>query len=194
MDLYLHRANCFEQLERAHTYGWGVEIDVRSHLGRLFLHHDAIEAADLSSIVPLAKYLEKAEDWGVPVILDMKESNLAPLVRLELFQSGRTKNDAGVFDGLVATDLMVFDQLQYEDLGIRTLTRMSCYEQPKGHKSYGFWHDYSHLGACHIIGENIFLVSSELHGVELTEDYITAMNAYNYVGVCTDYPNRWMHR
>lgn len=191
MKLFLHRANTHERLTKCLENGWGAEVDVRTHMGDPYLSHDPIKSAD--GLVDLTELVWYAEH-GVEIILDFKESGIIdpflPWVQARP-------------ESWLATDLIVPDQIYAEARGLRTLARNSVHASTEGWcvreriegTFHGQWMDYVQdlLAVKEPLeaSKNVYLVSSELHGWRLENQFIEAARTYGFAGVCTDYPLRY---
>lgn len=176
----------------AYQNGWGVEVDIRTHLGEMFLSHDPIES-DLHQTVSFNHFLDFAMSWSNTTVLDFKESGL-------IHRVDRAPH-------IVCTDLIVPDQLTAKELGIRTLSRRSKYEDINvgQYQLYGpakrwnlpeeYWIDYVYssedLHKYESVAKQSYVVSSELHGCYLTLEFIKAVYTMGFLGVCTDHPERY---
>lgn len=181
MILYLHRANEQAQIKKAIRFGWGIEIDVRSCLGNLYLAHDPIlrphDHLDLEVV------LDQVRKHKIPTILDIKETGIVHWL-----------DGHGLSDLVYATDLIYPDQRRVSG-AIRTLSRHSPFESIT--RGEGFWLDYvfepvEKEKEAPINDPSItVLVSPELHGQSLTDEYVAWVKEAGFMGVCTDFPERY---
>lgn len=179
--VFWHRANDPDTIGKAAKGGFGIEVDVRSIEGVLFLNHDPIY------VCPDWSFQHLLAGFPGEIILDIKETGILGLVIASL-------SDIDIpLDRCYAADLIVPDMLVAERHGLRTLARKSRYESIQG-PFYGEWIDY--VFGPEDLPETLrpaFLVSPELHQRPLTEDFIVAALARSYDAVCTDRPETWTH-
>lgn len=182
MIIYLHRANTIERLATAKAYGYGVEVDIRTHDGIPFLSHDPIKTGN--EVLLFEEFISFAENNSIPVILDLKETGILDL----LLPHCKTQ------ELYYATDLIFPDQLvQKQKKLFRTLSRWSKYENIA--RADGYWFDYffktEELNEIEDIISDGVLVSPELHKREIPIDFVKEVLKKNPLGVCTDFPTMW---
>jgi hypothetical protein len=189
MTIYLHRANSLKEIERAIKLKIGVEIDIRTHRQEPHLAHDPMIGWEHD--VALEEAIKILAKHKVPTILDIKETGLIdsiiPLLGNEFIKL------------CVATDLIVPDQINSEQKGLKTLSRWSVYEKIKLDTAWGYWLDFISspddlrgVTGQRPIPEHTFLVSPELHKHRLSDEFIRIAKRRRFEGVCTDFPERWM--
>lgn len=179
MFIIQHRANDWQIIEQSRKTGVGIEVDVRSAGGKLYLSHDLI--IDETNCVPLSDLIKYSEENSLITILDMKETGLikevAHLISIpELFY---------------ITDVIFPDQLVCKELELLSLSRKSFFEDI--HETDGYWIDYvfneedlnSHSRESYY---RAIVVSPELHKHNLKHSFIDALYNKNAMGVCTDAP------
>lgn len=185
MIRYLHRANDVDSIERARVNGWGIEIDVRTHRGKLYLSHDPIlEPTECLTWEFLRELVKK---FQIPTILDIKESGIARLIDVR-----------GIESLVHAVDLIFPDQKCLVDGGhaLRSLSRSSRYETiDLCGDGCGYWWDYQFdvpesILLFHIPIRTV-IVSPELHGQPLTDEFAAWVMRAGFMGVCTDQPERY---
>jgi hypothetical protein len=185
MTIYQHRANSAEDIYRAHASGYGVEVDIRSHLGKFYLSHDPIK--DPRTCLPLSRFLHIVRSHKIPAILDIKETGIVGEIAFAVFEHR-------VEDLVYATDLLFTDHKFLIDnrSGLRVLARASRFER-FFYESAGFWLDYAAAIDLeeYISPNRTVVVSPELHGLELDPMFIGRILTHGYLGVCTDYPARY---
>lgn len=179
--VFWHRANDPDTIGLAAKGGFGIEVDVRSVEGVLFLNHDPVY------VCPTWSFQHLLAGFPGEVILDVKETGLVSLVLNSLADIDFP------LERCYAADLIVPDMLVAERHGLRTLARNSRYERIEG-PFYGDWIDY--VFAPEDLPETsrpAFLVSPELHQRPLTEEFVISALARGYDAVCTDRPDTWTH-
>lgn len=216
MEIILHRANSVRKWMEALKNGWGIEVDLRTHKGLVYLSHEPIEDDSWMEFSPSFSMLyEATQGWSNTVVLDSKET-------------GILKNLRGIrldIDTHYAfTDLITPDQIFIRASGGRTLTRRSKFEninigsQPRPMTGQDlpeeYWLDYvfkpGDLTKYTNIAQNSYVVSPELHkyqaepkhdslfakevnkkACDLTDDFIKAIYDIGFKGVCTHEPERY---
>jgi len=216
MEIIMHRANMVTDWVLAKENGWGIEVDLRTHLGAIYLSHDPIEEEKWIPFMPsFTSLIGMTEKWTNTVVLDCKETGL-----LKYINGIITPNHSQY----AMTDLIVPDQLRFRRSGLRTLTRKSIYEgihvgsfqHPFISRQEEFWVDYvftpKDLEMYSNIAADCYVVSPELHkyqddttktlfekdkhilSCELTDEFINAVYDLGFKGVCTHEPNRYASR
>jgi len=211
MEIILHRANKIGQWMAAHNFGWGIEVDIRTHLGKLYIAHDPIDQ-EYDWMLSFHTLCEFAQNYPGTIILDIKETGL--IKQVPVYTHHQTNGPEAYYNQFACTDLIVPDQLLAKDMGIRTLSRRSIYEdintdayKPQEALSYyyrtlatsEYWIDYvsspADLAPYANIATQSYVVSPELHnhGLRhtLTDEFIKAVVQMNFRGVCTDYPEAY---
>lgn len=169
MEIILHRANNVGQWIKASNNGWGIEVDLRTHNGLVYLSHEPIEDDSWMEFSPSFSMLyEATQGWSNTVVLDSKET-------------GILKNLRGIRLGIdthyAFTDLVTPDQIFIRDSGGRTLTRKSKFENisigPRPGASINtnqleeYWLDYvftpDDLLEFASVAKDSYVVSPELH-------------------------------
>lgn len=215
MEIIMHRANEVQQWVLAKENGWGIEVDLRSHLGAIYLSHDPIEdSAWLEYMPSFSSLIGMTKNWQNTVVLDCKETGLLKYMR-GLDVTSRQ---------YVLTDLIVPDQLLVRTKGGRTLTRRSKFENISitadvtspfyfTETSEEFWIDYVFSPKClepyADIAKNSYIVSPELHKYqghtpstlyelseklikcELSDEFIKTVYDMGFKGVCTHAPEKY---
>lgn len=199
MQVFLHRANTITYIERANKLGIGVEIDVRTHNAIARLSHDPIDAAycdgDIDEVSLESVLLFNLRN--TPILMDFKELGIVDIVRETV------PHIPDILQNTICIDMFVPDMYYAHTVGLKTLTRYSRFEtiQPcVGAATYhaGYWYDYISSAEdlrrhrMPLWNDTIYLVSPELHGWDLTDDFIHTAIKENYKAVCTDYPERWL--
>lgn len=178
MDILAHRGlwekpgekNSLHALRTALTRGFGIETDIRDHLGRLVISHDP-PAADAShfQLSELLDIYRKLNSEKI-LALNIKSDGLHSLLRDELDRHGIGANRYFVFD------MSVPDAMGYLQQQMPCYTRESEIEPVPAfiNEAAGVWLDclrddwidgskiLEHLES----GRSVALVSPELHGRE----------------------------
>jgi hypothetical protein len=191
--IYAHRGfwtskkeqNSKVAIERAKNFGFGVEVDFRSHKGELVLSHNPL----LDGGYPVAVELDFE---NIPVACNLKEDGLANLIGT--FVEKYRNISSFVFDGSIP------EMLKIRERNIPHAMRVSEYEQSLPWNSHFVWIDSFHsewwIGSELLfnLAANHFLVfvSPELHGRDHTQSWsylktIHERHGLNF-GICTDYP------
>lgn len=216
MEIILHRANSVKQWMLAAENGWGIEVDLRTHKGAVYLSHDIIEDDNFLQYTPSFFLMyEATQKWHNTVVLDCKETGMFKHLNCGFNY---------MYDQYAFTDLIVPDQIFIRGSGGRTLTRRSNFENISVVSSPGpmtnprpteeYWIDYvftpDDLAQFANIAQDSYVVSPELHkyqtiphhttlfekelrekAFELTEDFIKAVYDMGFKGVCTHEPKRY---
>jgi len=216
MEIILHRANSVKQWMQAAENGWGIEVDLRTHKGTVYLSHDIIEDDKFLEYTPsFFSMYEATQKWNNTVVLDCKETGMFKYLKCGF---------NCMYDQYAFTDLIVPDQIFIRGSGGRTLTRRSKFENISVASSLGsmtnprqieeFWLDYvftpDDLAQFANIAQDSYVVSPELHkyqtihhhttlfekerrekAFELTDDFIKAIYDMGFKGVCTHEPERY---
>jgi len=176
MEIIWHRASRISDWSTAKEYGWGIEVDLRTHNGRVYISHDPIEKEESLEFLPSFamlydfttenRFRTYANKWSNTVVLDCKESGIIE----------RT-HDIWRYGYYAFTGLSVPDEIYAISCGYRTLTRTSrfenldlcvdCMPQYQNVSSNEYWVDYvfhpSDLEKYEEIASRSFVVSPELH-------------------------------
>jgi len=214
MEIISHRANSVSAWSQAKSNGWGIEVDLRTYKGRVYLSHDFIEGENALEYTPSFSMLFEftKNNWDGTVVLDCKEAGIVQ----RLFGIHSYKH-------YVCTDLLVPDEIFIKGVGMRTLTRKSrfeninigvdCEPQYKAALYHEYWVDYVYsvedLKQYQINALQSFVVSPELHKYKprydddfliqeiriqvckLTDEFINAVYDMGFKGVCTHEPERY---
>ena len=199
MEIILHRANRYEQWEKARRNGWGIEVDLRTHNGQIYLMHDIIHENSLHQAHTLNELFEFTTEFENTIVLDSKETGIVHHITSVPHQR------------YALTDLIVPDQLFAKAMNIRTLSRRSKYEcihtELTDEHSNEYWVDYvfsvEDLGQYREIAQQSYLVSPELHNLqskpnntvptkhELDSNFIKTVYDLGFKGVCTHNPEMY---
>ena len=86
MEIIWHRASRISDWSTAKEYGWGIEVDLRTHNGRVYISHDPIEKEESLEFLPSFavlydfttenRFRTYANKWSNTVVLDCKESGI----------------------------------------------------------------------------------------------------------------------
>jgi hypothetical protein len=181
-------------LSRAFEHQFGVETDIRDHLGRLVIAHDKPRGGEM----PFGDFLELIPDAVdadlIPLALNIKADGLVDDVRK--LMGNRPTSSWFVFD------MSVPDMLSYVKAGLPVFTRLSdyesepvAYEQADGLWIDGFhrdWSDFVRLRKYLDDGKSIALVSPELHGRSKEQFWaalrMSGLCTHSRVMLCTDFP------
>lgn len=189
MIFYKHRANDLEAIDEAGNNGWGIEVDVRTHGGELFIAHDPI--VNPEGLLTFSDLVKAVKEKNVPsVLLDFKEIGIVNMASNYI--------EVSDFRLYKTIDLIVPDILGCHTL--EHLARLSPYETLS--PGDGLWVDYAfdmltinNLVVSTPSFTKAYLVSPELHRMDLLDYYIEDVLASGYFkGVCTDYPDRWQSK
>lgn len=184
--------NTFSALKAAFDRGLGVETDVRSFCGRLYLSHDPI--ASLKSEVEFKAFLELASKYpGLPLFFNIKEDGLLPLLRQHTTALSKLNT--------IFFDMSVPELIQYakEFPPSMLATRLSDYEPFPAALNLCEWiwvDGFSQtvsidvLKPLHEKGKRLAFVSPELHGRE-SASFFRALNETPWLNtsnfyLCTD--------
>jgi glycerophosphoryl diester phosphodiesterase len=193
LELFLHRANDKAAIKRAIDLGIGIEIDIRTNGGVLYVSHDPIRID--SDVVPLGHFLAGVPK-GTPILLDFKETGIIDMVTRWLPQYNLCD-----MDKVFAIDLIAPDMYYAQEKGLKTLARRSNYEVIDGYQDgstrefdAGYWLDFvKDLEDLHqTMYSRTYVVSPELHRWELTDNFIRSCWQWGFAGVCTDFPERYL--
>ena len=195
MQVFLHRANCFAQLYKARNLGIGIEVDIRTWEGIPLLSHDPIMMDEAQECEDLETFLSVAAGYDMPVLLDFKETGIIDIVIDKI-------GPIYLHDRCLAIDLITPDVYYAQSKRVKTLVRDSKYETIKEYANIrsmyehaGYWLDYTKTGEDLLhrhYSMSCYLVSPELHGWDLEDEYIETAVKGSYKAVCTDYPERWL--
>jgi hypothetical protein len=220
MEIILHRANSVKQWLWAAENGWGIEVDLRTHRGIVYLSHDVIEGDYFTEYTPsFASMYEATQNWNNTIVLDCKETGLFKRLNSLVFAYGQY-----IFNQYAFVDMIVPDQIFTRAAGGRVLTRRSKFENisvasmpgpvtnPKPQEEY--WLDYvfspDDLVQFADIAKDSYVVSPELHkyqsisnettlfakelqerAFDLTDEFIKTAFEIGFKGVCTHEPKRY---
>lgn len=189
--------NSATALRDALDQGFGLETDVRDHLGRLVISHDVPEG--------FLPSLDDVLSWssGRPgmIALNIKADGLGPALKASL--------EAAVDTEVFAFDMSLPQARVLRDLGVPIAARVSEFESTAGlirgpyadsdylwidcFESDWFLDDDSLVNALE--GRTGVLVSPEVHGRDFEDAWwwIRGLTAQGHrVGLCTDYPLDFM--
>jgi hypothetical protein len=184
-------------LRAALEQGFGLETDVRDHLGELVISHDMPDDPDLTLADVLSWVL------GVPglIALNIKadglgqalKNRLEPLAHPEIFAFDMSLPQARTFSNLdlpIAARVSEFESIQNLKRGPYASSAylwIDCFD------SDWFLNDETLVEA--LIGRTGILVSPEIHGRDFMDGWfwIRDLRSQGYrVGLCTDYPLEFM--
>ena len=203
MEILSHRGywqkkeekNSLQAFTKALDFDFGIETDLRDHLGEIVISHD-IPRKDEKCITFenfLALYNDKKSESLLA--LNIKADGLAEKVSRSLVKY-QIKN-------YFAFDMSIPDHLQYNKLGTNVYCRSSEYENYNlmKKKSRGLWVDgfsekyYKNINIeeCLEDFEEIAIVSPDLHGLEYADLWARLKRKINFnsrkkISLCTDYP------
>lgn len=157
----------------ADVNGWASEIDLRMNKHHIVMSHDPL--------IKDGRYDSFWSFWPIntPLFLHIKESEVADSLSFSLTE-----------------DLYSF----YVPIkGTCFLYTVSSLDEILSHQCQDCWVEQpnfewisrapNQLEGAH----NLFVVSPELHGYELTDDVIISYKSKKWIaGICTDYPERWL--
>ena len=195
--IYCHRGhwrsienqNSLEAFLSASSHGYGIETDIRDHLGTIAISHDPITASGLQ--------IEKIPSARVPIALNLKSDGLLSIGNSHL-QELLLVQGSFVFDGSIP------EMLRYRNAGLSHALRLSEYERDLSWNSPYVWLDAFHSDwwvekdLLKKLSEEHFVVvvSPELHKREYRvawEAVLSEMlNANENVGICTDNPDKFV--
>lgn len=189
------RQNSKEALASSQAAGFGIETDIRSFRGKIYLSHDPI--LDISSLYPFEELLTLwSKTPGLPLFLNVKEDGLLPV--LSLYQSELNKLNVVFFD-LSTPELVQYSKILKKS---QLATRLSEYEEIPVAADLcdwvwvdGFSQDFDILKLNRVINEShhkVALVSSELHHREPKLQWNALKRlpseSVNQITLCTDFP------
>lgn len=195
--IYCHRGywtsvdnqNSLEAFVKAATHGFGIETDIRDHLGTIAVSHDPIIASGFE--------IEKLPSAGVPIALNLKSDGLLSI------GSSRLK-EMLLADGTFVFDGSIPEMLRYRNAGLSHALRLSEYERELSWSSPFVWLDAFHsdwwieTDLLKKLSEEHFVVvvSPELHQRECRfawEAVLSEMlNTNENIGICTDNPDKFL--
>lgn len=190
-----HRAeekNTLAAFGRSLTAGFGLETDVRDHLGTIVVSHDPASSSSPAFEALLGEHQRIGPD--LPLALNIKADGLQSMLKAALERFGTRR--------YFVFDMSVPDTLGYLNLGLRAFTRQSEYETspPLYDRAEGVWIDGFHSDwvtedtvAGHLgRRKRVCLVSPELHGRAHLPFWhrlrAMPMVASDDLMLCTDFP------
>lgn len=195
--IYCHRGfwtsidkqNSLEAFTLAATHGFGIETDIRDHLGTIAISHDPTNASCLA--------IEELPSSGVPIALNLKADGLLSIGSPRL-------QDLLLSDGTFVFDGSIPEMLRYKNVGLSHALRLSEYERDLSWNSPFVWLDAFHSDwwiekdLLKRLSEEHFVVvvSPELHQREhrVAWDAVLSeiLSANENVGICTDSPDKFL--
>lgn len=189
--------NSLPACAEAFRQGFDVELDVRDHNGGLVVCHDVPQ----SGALPFDAVLQAWANAGGTrtIAINVKSDGLQALLG-DALQRHRVET-------YFVFDMSIPDLVGYRRAGLRYFTRQSdlepvphCLEQAAGVWFDGFARDWDDLGtvlACAARGQDVALVSPELHGREHDDFWSRLRGALgtwppqvrSRVWLCTDHPH-----
>ncbi|MCM1513158.1 MAG: hypothetical protein NC112_08665 [Oxalobacter formigenes] len=171
---------------RAFSNGFGIETDVRDHLGELVVSHDVPQGSEML----FKDILSLSEDRMLAI--NVKSDGIAKYLRelLDLYQ----KKNYFVFD------MSIPDSFSYINEGLPFFSRLSevepypfCLEKAKGiwlDSFYGLWFSLDTIQKYIDMGKQVCVVSSELHLRDKTQlwDMLFPLRNSDELILCTDSP------
>ena len=195
--IYCHRGywgsvenqNSLEAFSKAINSGYGIETDIRDHLGSIAISHNPLSSPGLQ--------IEELPTTLVPVALNLKSDGLLSIRNQHL-------REMLLVDGTFVFDGSIPEMLQFRKAGLRHALRLSEYESDLSWKSPCVWLDAFHsdwwidgellkrLSEQHLV----VVVSPELHKREhrvAWEVVLSEMiDGNENVGICTDSPDEFL--
>jgi hypothetical protein len=195
--IYCHRGfwasedqqNTSEALENAIRSGFGIETDVRDHLGSIVISHDPV-ISSFSALDTLPK-------TSTPIAFNIKTDGLLKVGNVDI-EEYLLNPGSFVFDGSIP------EMLKYRERNLPHALRLSEYEREVAWLSQYIWLDafesdwwikeeiLSFLTEKHFV----VVVSPELHGRSKSTvwEIISAemINGNPNLGICTDYPDKFV--
>jgi hypothetical protein len=167
--------NTVAAIEGADSKGYANEIDLRVYNNDIVLSHDPVHVGRLYDRYRALRRLEN------PVFLHVKEHGVVNVLQFREIAYDRVfsfyENVPGTTFLFTVKSLDEVDYYGFEDCWV---------EQPDGEWISSAPEEWTPT-------KNIFVVSPELHGYELTDDVIASYKSKKWIaGVCTDYPERWL--
>lgn len=178
--------NSMGAFQLAFEEGFGVEVDIRDHLGRVVISHDPPTEAlvEFESLISLANHFP-----DLPVAINVKSDGLAgELAGYEI------ANPHFYFD------MSVPQERDFLKLGLNVASRISEYESVERELHDRLWVDAfvadwyfkEHQSMAVIQGStSAVFVSPELHGrdrMKTWEELGPLIKESGRLGICTDYP------
>ena len=108
--------NTVVAFQRSFDLGFGLETDLRDHMGQLVISHDIVNNGEIS----FSNLLSLSEKYKLLLALNIKSDGLAKLVSKAMI--GYDRKNWFVFD------MSIPDHLQYNKLGTNVYCRSSEYE------------------------------------------------------------------
>lgn len=192
MEIICHRGywntkneqNSLKAFERALCRGFGVEFDVRNYGKKLVVSHDIDKGLELKYYLRLYKNLKSNK----PLLINIKSDGIGTKLKLFLTKF-KIKN-------YFTFDMSVPEQIIYNKLKLKNLSRLSMYETSPLNLSYtmGYWID-TYRGKLPKINVKkkilknkfLFFISPELHKKDFRGVWskLKKIN-HNKLYICTD--------
>jgi glycerophosphoryl diester phosphodiesterase len=176
-------------LEQALIAGFGLEIDIRDHMGEIVVSHD----------VPGRE--------AYPLPIDLLAQFVAPIA-FNVKSDGLTTAFPDFFSEFSEGNNFFFDmsfpeKRRYDEKGLPSAVRISEFERPAGFSSSWYWLDawesewYLKDEAAILVellssGANVAIVSPELHGRDEKEAWqhiAPILRDFTNAYLCTDFPD-----
>ena len=195
--IYCHRGywasaveqNTAQALADAAGRGFGIETDIRDHLGSIVVSHDPVRNTYFG--------LEKLPKASTPVALNVKSDGLLSLGHSAIKDVLQTQGSF-VFDGSIP------EMIRYRERNLPHALRLSEYESYTAWESQYVWLDSFHSDwwieneTLKRLTEKYFVVvvSHELNcrSSHKVWDMVAAelMNGNTNLGICTDFPEHFV--
>ncbi len=180
--------NTVVAFQRSFDLGFGLETDLRDHMGQLVISHDIVNNGEIS----FSNLLSLSEKYKLLLALNIKSDGLAKLVSKAMI--GYDRKNWFVFD------MSIPDTLDHLSEGNPVFARMSevektpvWFEQIDGIWLDSFdnqWYDLTLISDLLNKGKQVCVVSPELHGREYIGLWtmLLPLAKEHRLILCTDFP------
>lgn len=168
--------------------GFGIETDIRDHLGEVVISHDPVKSGNHPKLHELQLWTTKA---NVPIALNVKSDGLHSILSPE-----------GFAQNVFFFDMSVPERIKFQRAGFSVASRASEYENLESSESTPLWLDSFHSdwfledGIWSSVVElarlrPVIIVSPELHArppESVWRKFRESAIANNLLSICTDRP------